>query len=178
LKTREQIYGNEASELLRIVTMYRCLYEDQLLKLYPGKENVIKNLLTHLAKQGRVFYNPRLCRYAANKECDSKIDQGMIAAIWVLLDFIEKIDYHAASDFPVKLTFFTDGEAYEVIHIPNEQEHLISHALENKALQEDVIARRLVLVESAEQIDRITIANVSGFCNVATDGTIRYYRFT
>ena len=39
MKTREQIYGQEAAGLLRDVSMYRALTEMQLLKLYPHKES-------------------------------------------------------------------------------------------------------------------------------------------
>ena len=35
MKTREQIYGQEAAGILRDVSMYRALTEMQLLKLYP-----------------------------------------------------------------------------------------------------------------------------------------------
>lgn len=48
MKTREQIYGQEAAGLLRDVSMYRALTEMQLLKLYPHKESKIRNLLSYL----------------------------------------------------------------------------------------------------------------------------------
>lgn len=49
MKTREQIYGQEAAGILRDVSMYRALTEMQLLKLYPHKESKIRNLLSYLA---------------------------------------------------------------------------------------------------------------------------------
>ena len=54
MKTREQIYGQEATGILRDVSMYRALTEMQLLKLYPHKESKIRNLLSYLQKQGRI----------------------------------------------------------------------------------------------------------------------------
>lgn len=47
MKTREQIYGQEAAGILRDVSMYRALTEMQLLKLYPHKESKIRNLLSY-----------------------------------------------------------------------------------------------------------------------------------
>ncbi len=38
MKTRAEIYGNEATDLLRIVTMYPGLCEHQLLCFHPGKK--------------------------------------------------------------------------------------------------------------------------------------------
>ena len=34
MKTREQIYSKEASELLRDITMYHCVKHEQLLMLF------------------------------------------------------------------------------------------------------------------------------------------------
>ena len=52
MKTRAEIYGNEATDLLRIVTMYPGLCEHQLLCFHPGKEDTTKALLSHLRKNG------------------------------------------------------------------------------------------------------------------------------
>lgn len=60
MKTREQIYGKEAAALLRDITTYHCMKPGQILKLYPGKERQVENLLTHLTRQGRIFYDPIL----------------------------------------------------------------------------------------------------------------------
>ena len=48
MKTRAEIYGNEAAALLRIVTMYPGLNMQQLLCFHPGKEETAKALLSHL----------------------------------------------------------------------------------------------------------------------------------
>ena len=173
LKTREQIYGNEASDLLRNITMYKTLTEEQIYRLYPGKEAVIKNLLAHLTRQGRVYRSPESGRVSASAECDAKADAGIIAAVWVLIDFIDKAEYHSAGDFPVKIGFFADGELYEIIHVPYEQEMLMTHALAGK---NETAARRIVLVDRAEQIGSIDIPNTTGFCSVTPDGTVRYYK--
>ncbi len=176
MKTREQIYGKEATELLRTVTMYKCLLEDQLYRLYPGKEQIVKNLLTHLTKQGRIYHNPQARRYSANKDCDSVIDRGMTAAIWILLDFIDRVEYHSISDFPVKICFFARGELYEIIHVPFEQEVLINHAAGEKSGENDYSAKRIILVDRPEQINDIKIANVTCFCDVSPDGSVRYFK--
>ena len=43
MRNREQIYGQEVAGLLRNITVYHCIRHDQLLRLYPGKEDVIEN---------------------------------------------------------------------------------------------------------------------------------------
>ena len=47
MRNREQIYGQEAAGLLRNITVYHCMRRDQLLRLYPGKESIIENLLRY-----------------------------------------------------------------------------------------------------------------------------------
>jgi len=108
--------------------MYKTLTEEQIRRLYPGKEAVINNLLAHLIRQGRVYRNSDSKRVSVNADCDSKIDSGMIAAVWVLIDFIDKTEYHTAGDFPVKISFFADGELYEIVYMPYDQEMLMHHA--------------------------------------------------
>ena len=45
MKTREQIYGQEATSILRDITMYRALTEEQLLRLYPAKRRDRKSVV-------------------------------------------------------------------------------------------------------------------------------------
>lgn len=103
MKTREQIYGQEAAGLLRDVSMYRALTEMQLLKLYPHKESKIRNLLSYLQKQGRIVQRGEYYRIPA--EVEESIDHGLSKAVWVLTDFMEQVEYHSVSDYPAKIIF-------------------------------------------------------------------------
>lgn len=172
MKTREEIYGNEATDLLRSISMYRVLTEQQLLRFFSGKEDKTKNLLSHLLRQGRIFYNSANATYYAEQRMTP--DPGMTAALWVLLDFIDKVEYHSASDFPAKLVFFAAGEVYEVLYVPLGQEAMIGH-LWSQQIEEDP-PRRIVVVDSQEQIGSIDIPSASGFCTVNGDGQVSYFK--
>ena len=173
MKTREQIYGVEAAGLLRNITMYKTLTEKQIHRFYPGKEDVINNLLTYLNKQGRIYRNHEKKRFSASAECDAKADNGLIAAVWVLIDFIDKVEHHFAGDFPVKISFFAGGELYDIIYIPHEQEAMINHVL---AGDKEANSRRIILVDCPEQIDAIEVPNAVGYCSVDSDGSVQYYK--
>lgn len=123
MKTREQIYGQEAAGILRDVSMYRALTEMQLLKLYPHKESKIRNLLSYLQKQGRIVQRGEYYRIPADAEAG--IDYGLSKAIWVLTDFMEQVEYHSVSEYPAKIIFFADGEVYEIIYAEPGKEQLI-----------------------------------------------------
>ena len=172
MKTREEIYGQEAADLLRSISLYRVLTEKQLLRFYGGKEDKITNLLTHLLRQGRIFYDNTTAAYYAEPRMIP--DPGMTAALWVMLDFIDRIEYHSASDFPAKLIFFAAGEVFEVLHVPLGKEAMVCH-LWTQTVEEDP-PRRIVVVESSEQIDAIDIPGVSGFCTVDADGQVSYFK--
>lgn len=171
MKTREALYAEEAQEIVRTLTLYKTLACEQVYRLFPGRERNVRNLLSVLMKQGRIFYDPEKGLLSGGSECGASPDSGMIAAFWVLLDFIGRVEYHTASDFPVKISFFGEGELYEIIYVAYGQELLIGHALSEK---DD--ARRIIVVESREQIEQLTIPDVSGYCTVSPDGQISYYK--
>ena len=85
LKTRSDLYSREAAELLRLITMYPGILELQLIRFFPGKETKIKNLLSHLKKQGRILLREN-GSYSA-PDVGSDLRHGdMEKAVWVLLD--------------------------------------------------------------------------------------------
>lgn len=171
MKTREQIYGQEAASILRDITMYRALTEEQLLQLYPGKRSKVQNLLSYLAKQGRIWHDDGL--YYAAPECAGDVDKGLLAAVWVLADFIDRVEFHSVGDFPAKLIFFADGEVYEVIHAASGKEILIHHILSTPA---EEASSYLILVDKLEQISELDIPNARGYCTVSPEGEVQYYQ--
>ena len=170
-KTRGQIYGQEASSLLRDITMYQVLTEEQILRLYPGKCEKIRNLLSYLQKQGRIFYENGL--YYTDPESIGQKDRGLLAAVWVLLDLIDQVEFHSTGDYPAKIIFFAGGEVYEIIHAELGKEALISHL---RGSPDEESSRRLILVDDPEQIAELDIPNVNGYCTVSPDGEVQYYQ--
>ena len=105
---------------------------------------------------------------------ESSPDYEMIAALWVLADFIDKSDYHSSTDFPVKLIFIAGGELYEVIYVASGNETLVEHAL---AQREQDAEKRIVIVDGTEQFSRLNIPDVTAYCTVDMDsGAVQYYK--
>lgn len=172
MKTRAQIYGKEAAGLLRAISLYPGLLEEQLCRLCPGKEAAAKSILGRLEKQGRVTQSDTGSWFLYGSDTQSA-DAGTRRAVWVLLDFIEQTEFHSSSDFPVKVIFFAKGEVYEVIDLPTGQETLISQALRQSREEP---GRRILIVDSPQQIAGLDIPGVSAYCTVAEDGTVCYYQ--
>ena len=171
MKTRDQIYAQEATSLLRDVTMYQVLKKKQILAMYHGKEKKIENLLSYLVKQGRIYRNGEY--YLAQPDGDKNIDHGLMAAVWVLIDFIDRVEYHSSGDYPAKVIFFADGEIYEVIHAAVGKETLINHILSDPGEEP---SKFLILVDKAEQIPELLTLNVAAYCTVSAVGAVQYYQ--
>lgn len=171
MKTRDKIYGREAAALLRDISMYQILTEEQLSRLHPGMGKKLGNLLAYLVKQGRIYQDEPY--YCAAPDSTLGADWTLFAAVWVLADFSDQVEYHSAGDFPAKIIFFADGEVYEIIYIARGRETLVTQALKNTGEQP---SRYLVIVDSAEQIEALQIPNVNGYCTVSLEGDVEYYR--
>lgn len=171
MKARDQNCSQEAAALLRDISMYRALTEAQILRLYPGKEGIVRRLLSHMTAQARVFYKDGL--YFAGQDRPDSIDWGLLAAVWVLVDFIDRVEYHAIGEFPAKVIFIADGQVYEIVHMEPGKEAMLSHVM---GRHEEDPPHYLVLVDDPEQINGLELPNVCGYCTVSPGGEVQYYQ--
>ena len=172
MKNRAVIYQREAAEMLQNIAQYPGLIEKQLCRFFPEKESTAKLLLAHMVKEGRA-YRADNGRYYINQEAQNSADDALPLCIWVLLDFIEQVEYHTAGEFPVEILCFANGDLYEIIPIPRGKETIVCQML--RLPQKDA-GKRIVVVDDAAQIDALDIPQTAGFCTVAEDGSVSYYR--
>lgn len=172
MKNRAAIYQREAAEMLHNISLYPGLTEEQLCRFFPEKEATAKALLAHMLKEGRVFRD-RNGRCYANQEAQNGADKDLSRCIWVLLDFIDQVEYHAVGEFPASILCFANGELYEIVPIPQGKETMICLLLRQP--QKDA-GKRIVVVDDAAQIELLDIPQAAGFCTVAEDGTVSYYK--
>lgn len=172
MRTRAEIYGKEAAGLLRAISLYPGILEEQLCRFHPGKEDVARNLLAHLKRQGRVVETDE-GRYFPYGMDVYKSDAGMGQAVWVLLDFVDRVEFHVPGDFPVQIVFFSGGEFYEIVHAALGQEALVNHAM---GLDREGGSRRIVLVDEPGQIPTLEFPGIIGYCTVASSGKVSYYK--
>ena len=170
--TRAEIYGNEAAQLLQEISMYPGVLEQQLIRFHPGKESKVTALLAQLVKQGRIRREANGSYYCSGTLFKAT-DHSMIKAVWVLLDFLDRVEYHSASDFPVKIVFFAEGEEYEIICAVQGHEALVSQAVQR---MKEGFSRRIVLVDTPEQISALDFPSIAGYCTVNPNGTVQYYQ--
>lgn len=172
MKSRNQIYSGEGECLLKLITTYHALQYEQVLQFFIRNRDSLKSLITSLIKQGRIYYDQDRDLLCDSPEASEAPDYGMIAAVWVLLDFKEAVIYHTSGEFPVKLHFFSRDEAYEVIYVNSGQEVLINHVVASLPAKD---TNRLVILESEQQAAQVNIDGITAFCLVNPEGTVNYY---
>lgn len=165
-------FQQEAQELVRLISLYKSLRLQQIYRFFPEKETVVRGLLKRVVKQRRGIYDPKSERVYANEKSAAAINRERDAALWVLLDFLDKVDYHTSSDYPVQICFFSDGEQYDIIAVPEGKERLIEQMINTVKLA----SSRIIIVDSPSQIPKIQITGVRGYCTVSGEGEIRYYK--
>ena len=65
------------------------------------------------------------------------------------------------------------GEEYEIICAVQGQEALVSQAMQR---MKEGCSRRIVLVDTPEQISALDFPSIAGYCTVDKSGTVRYYQ--
>ena len=172
LKNRTAIYQREAAEMLHNISLYPGLTEEQLCRFFPEKEAAAKTLLAHMLKEGRVYCGKN-GRYYANQEAQNGADKDLSRCVWVLLDFIDQVEYHTVGEFPAAILCFANGDLYEIVPIPQGKETMICQLLRQPQKDAD---KRIVVVEDTSQIELLDIPQAAGFCTIAEDGTVSYYK--
>lgn len=172
MKLRADLYRREAGELLRNISMYPGLSETQLCHFFPGKEETVRTLLAHMVHTGRAVLSAE-GRYFASAEQLDQYDPNIARAVWVLLDLLPQVEYHAAAEFPAALLFFADGQMIEVVCVPAGREVLIDQVLQQRGKDDTQV---IALVDDVAQISLLTAACITAFCTVGADGHVSYYQ--
>lgn len=172
IPTRDEIYSNEAAGILSEIAMYPGILEKQVYAFHPGKESQIQNLITYFIKQDRIHRDEKGSLYLTGytKKKPKKI---IIRSLWVLLDFLSDVEYHCAGEYPVTIVFLIKGKEYQLLYAAEGNEAMIAAVVNH---QKDNTARRIILVESADQIYRLDMPGIVGYCTVDFDGNISYYK--
>jgi len=124
--------------------------------------------------EGRIFHNKANNYLSITATHLLLPDDSMVKAFWILLDYMEKVEYHSPSSFPVQIVFLMDSEDYEIIHVPHGKEVIINRAQRNNN-NNDYTAKRIVLIDDKSQVKHIKIDNTTGYC-IENNGEIQYFQ--
>jgi hypothetical protein len=171
LKTREALY-RETSEIMRVMSVYKTLKYNQIIRVFPEKIDVVKSIISRMIKEKRIFYNKESDTLSYDSNAGESPNNGLITAFWVLIDFFDGVEYHSPSEYPAQIAFFMNSELYEIIYAEYGKENIVSYALSPKNRNK---TNRIVVIDEEKQITKINAENIFCFCVVNVDGGVEYY---
>ena len=172
MKTRAEIYSKEAADMLRNITTYHYMRHDQLLRLYPGKEEKIDNLLSFFLRQDGSF-GTNIPTYITTAP-EAHADNEMLAALWGAGGFYRPGGLPLFYGLPGKADFYCRRRAVRG-HLCRNRRRGSDRACCRQ--QPDDAEKRIVIVESAEQIGKLNIPDVTAYCTVDMNtGAVQYYK--
>ena len=115
IATRQQIYSNEATDILHQISMYPGILEQQVCAFHPDKKAQVENLISYFIKQERIQREDNGSLYIIG--CSPKPQKDvLIRSIWVLIDFLKDVEFHCAGDYPIMIVFLIKGKEYQIIY--------------------------------------------------------------
>ncbi|MBQ8910274.1 MAG: hypothetical protein IJY91_04475 [Oscillospiraceae bacterium] len=165
-------YQDIGQQLLAEISMYPGVLQQQLIRLHPEQPKKVKHILVYLEAQGRIKISKRGKVYPINYQ-EAAGQTPIAPAIWVLLDFLPKVTYHSCSIFPVAVVFFVRDQEYHIVCVPAGNEALVTTALMQ---QQNHSAKQILLIDTVEQIPKLNLPGVIGYCTVDATGCVQYYQ--
>lgn len=157
-------------ELLHVITLYRNILVQQLYDLFPMYDELkIDAAIRYLIQRERVQKEEDMISCYFDQ---SPVDETMIKALWILSNFNKKygVQEHWLSNYPGLIYFYMNGDYYEIVHARDGHEKMLLHYGEK---EED--AKKIVLIDTEMQKNKIILPNLQGFCMV-NDSNLIFYK--
>lgn len=146
----------EEKLVLHCLSLYGCLRWEQLIKLMKNKpKETADKILIGLKKRQYIIDDE-----SGYVKLDYKTepDQKIIAAFWILLQYIDKIDFnaHYPANYPSEIFFLRDNIQYEIIALnPNEENLIKMLFLENRnnSTSEEDVMKYIIVVPDTDTIE-------------------------
>ena len=182
-------FQQEAAEILNILSYYKTLMYNQVIRIFPGKNEITEKIIDRLISDKRIIYEDKSAMLTYGRAADKNPNMNLITAFWVLVDFLEEhykskkknknnaeyvFEKHYPSNYPVQITFFMDADVYEIIKVDYGKETVINHILSSKKEEH---TNRIIIVDNEKQIPKIKAGNILCFCIVDKTGGIEYFNF-
>lgn len=115
----------EEQHLLKWLSQYEILSREQAIRMLHGKtREVAEKIIRGLQKQRRIVYINRGSHIALDRM--TKVDRKMAIALWILIQFIDRVDplAHYPSAYPSQIFFLKESTGYEIIVLGAGEERL------------------------------------------------------
>ena len=161
--------------LLKWLSQYGVMTREQAVKMLQKDDRIAEKIIRNLLREQRIAELFRGEYLAMDELC--KVNNKMILAIWVLLQFIDKVEpmSHYPATMPSQLFFLKDNVGYEVVVLFEGEENLAM------LLQPNDDVKYIIVVENVGMIARMPIPDST--CIFATveyqdnaEPIVRFYK--
>lgn len=167
-------------ELKSLVQRYNVLYKSQLYAFFEKdrRDRFVGRALKALEKERSIYISQETKQVASSEDAYAAWERGTSTSVWVLLDLMDqkKIEQHfmaSKEEYPIRIVFVGDGEIYDILYVAPEDVELTNQLFARRKIDG---CGHIVVVEEAEDIPKIRIPDVIGYCTVKEEGQIEYYR--
>lgn len=157
-------------EIIKLLSIVGVMDMEEISRMFPDACGTIKTVVDHLFKDRRLTKVGE--QIALDMDAINNPINGMKKALRVFSEFYPKAEYYTGEDYPGMFCFFADGIEYEILYAAPGQENIVNKVCELP----DEPPKRLVVIESMNQIDKLKAQNTVAFCLVDDDGVIHYYQ--
>ena len=143
-----------------------------------GRDRFVGRAIRALEKGHSIYVCRETKQVASSDTAHAAWERGLGLSVWVLLSLMDqkKIEEHfvaSKEEYPVRIVFVGDGEIYDILYVPPEDIEVTNQLFARKNIDE---CGHIVIVEEPEDIPKIRIPDVVGYCTVKEEGQIEYYR--
>ena len=170
-------FNKMGEEILNFLDAYGMLKADYIEKFFPDS----KKIVNYLVKTQRLHKSPDEIYISVDSGC--RPDKCLIAALGVLADVFGKVKSHAKAMAPVQISFLAhSGDFYEIIYVGYGMEAMVTAfyetqiAAEKRGKERTDNAKRMVIVEHTDQMERLPIPGIVRFALIQPDGSLTYYK--
>ncbi len=156
--------------MIRLLNIAGALTYKQLLSMTKLSPSVLNTLITQLQRENKLVHKKDWV--ALNEAALENKQSGIYEVMWIFNDFLPRAEYYTHGEYPAVICFFADGKEYEIIYVPLGQEYIISKSVTDS---EDP-PKRLIAIENTDQIEKISISNISAYCITEQNGHTKYYK--
>lgn len=167
-------------ELKELVRKYNVLDKGQVYAYFgkTGRDRFVGRAIRALEKERSIYVCRETKQVASSDMAHAAWERGLGLSVWVLLSLMDqkKIEEHfvaSKEEYPVRIVFVGDGEIYDILYVPPEDIEVTNQLFARKNIDG---CGHIVIVEEPEDIPKIRIPDVVGYCTVKEEGQIEYYR--
>jgi len=165
---------NDEYDILRFLRFFGPLKRTQVCQYFENKINGnVNRIISNMCSRGILgYYDPRRLLFPSGRIDMDTVNDKMIAAFSVFLNFQDCADAVYPTESPSQIYFVKQDKDYEIVVISKGEEESVSKLLSER---ETCDVNYLIVIKDANQVADIKLKNISAFCTIQK-GEVQFYK--